>query len=101
MSEITEADYKKISYTKVNSFWVKISEIDKAIKALQEYKASLPKPHPHAHLMELYAKDAKETDRPWERWELCVRFQNGYCCWVDFNVNPSWNINTQYRRKQT
>ena len=27
------------------------------------------KPHPHAELMAEYAKDAAETDTPWERWE--------------------------------
>lgn len=27
-------------------------------------------PHTHAHNMLLYAQDAAETDRPWERWEM-------------------------------
>jgi hypothetical protein len=26
-------------------------------------------PHKHAKLMALYAEDAAETDKPWERWE--------------------------------
>jgi hypothetical protein len=26
-------------------------------------------PHKHAELMALYAEDAAETDKPWERWE--------------------------------
>lgn len=27
--------------------------------------------HIHAAAMAEYAKDALETDRPWERWEFC------------------------------
>ena len=54
--------------------------------------------HIHSHLMELYAQDAKETDKPWERWQW--RDEEGE--WVDFEddgVRPGWYADTQYRRK--
>ena len=49
--------------------------------------------HVHAELMALYAQDAMETDKPWERWEL---FNDG---WYDLVNNPVWYEGTQYRRK--
>lgn len=53
--------------------------------------------HIHAENMRLYAEDAMETDKPWERWEYSIpaffnRFQG---C----NQQPSWEPSTQYRRK--
>lgn len=52
-------------------------------------------PHPHAASMLLYAKDATETDKPWERWEF--RISN-----TGFNKclkHPEWNEHFKYRRK--
>lgn len=52
--------------------------------------------HKHAALMAEYAKDAAETDRPWERWQ----FANSRDEWVDLNnVGPSWDAEMEYRRK--
>lgn len=47
--------------------------------------------------MVLYAKDAQETDRPWELWE---RFNPISRKWLDLNDNPTWCAWTSYRRKQ-
>lgn len=52
----------------------------------------MPK-HPHAELMLEYAKDAMETDKPWERWE----FNNG--AWNCLFKHPSWAEEIEYRRK--
>ena len=53
-------------------------------------------PHPHAELMAQYAEDAKETDRPWERWEV-KRDARGQ--WITCAVHPNWNEVFDYRRK--
>lgn len=50
----------------------------------------------HADLMLLYAKDAAETDTPWERWEWRDKSDAEFLtCWQ----HPSWNLNYTYRRK--
>ena len=51
--------------------------------------------HKHAELMALYAQDAMETDRPWERWEC--RYDSGP--WRQFGRHPLWSEGTSYRRK--
>lgn len=50
----------------------------------------------HADLMLLYAKDAAETDTPWERWEWRGKSGDEFltCC-----QHPSWKLNHDYRRK--
>ena len=48
----------------------------------------------HADLMLLYAKDAAETDKPWERWEI----RRGKS-WCDLTENPTWIEYKEYRRK--
>ena len=48
----------------------------------------------HADLMLLYAKDAAETDKPWERWEI-LRGKS----WCDLTENPTWIEHMEYRRK--
>lgn len=53
--------------------------------------------HKHAHLMALYAQDAMETDKPWERWESrhprLTEFSKMVC-------NPAWAEHIYYRRKK-
>ena len=58
------------------------------------------KPHIHAASMKLYAEDAAETDKPWERWEARHLFSKpglGWCKCVD---NPGWSNSFEYRRKR-
>lgn len=53
------------------------------------------KAHPHAASMLLYAQDAAETDKPWERWQ----FRRKGCGWESPQVDSlSWNPFTEYRR---
>jgi hypothetical protein len=52
--------------------------------------------HKHAELMALYAQDAMETDKPWERWE---RRYKGHTYWQSLNCCPTWTPVTEYRRK--
>lgn len=52
--------------------------------------------HPHAESMRLYAEDAAEMDKPWERWEVCDRPTYE---WRDLEYHPEWNQNRAYRRK--
>ena len=51
--------------------------------------------HKHAELMAEYAKDAMETDRPWERWECCYRDMG----WAQLQSPPLWDTFFTYRRK--
>lgn len=52
--------------------------------------------HPHAELMALYAKDAAETDKPWERWEC---FDPSLKDWRSLGSHPTWALTIEYRRK--
>ena len=52
--------------------------------------------HIHAELMKLYAEDAMETDKPWERWSVRL----APCrVWRPLRGHPSWDEDSQYRRK--
>lgn len=51
--------------------------------------------HVHAALMAEYAKDASETDKPWERWEC-----NWNGVWKGVLDNPTWAKTALYRRKR-
>ena len=50
--------------------------------------------HIHAAAMAEYAKDALETDQPWERWE--VSLGEGF---IGVTGHPNWSVNHKYRRK--
>ena len=52
--------------------------------------------HIHAALMAEYAKDAAETDKPWERWE---RKSIGQIVWESMYGQPTWSEKSEYRRK--
>ena len=52
-------------------------------------------PHPHAASMLLYAQDAAETDKPWERWE----YKPGVTGFKECLKHPEWNADFKYRRK--
>lgn len=51
--------------------------------------------HTHAELMLLYAQDAMETDKPWERWEIT---EAGFP-WIAMTHHPRWETTVSYRRK--
>ena len=51
--------------------------------------------HIHAAAMAEYAKDALETDKPWERWEVSCQKQKYKALWD----HPEWVENNEYRRK--
>ena len=53
--------------------------------------------HVHAKMMALYALDAAETDKPWERWEEYRRSE--LIGWISVNKHPEWDDCTEYRRK--
>lgn len=57
---------------------------------------TMTKPHPHAHLMALYAQDAAETDKPWLRWEVKNPASQQ---WSPLKDNPWWVDTCEYRRK--
>lgn len=50
--------------------------------------------HIHAALMAEYAKDATESETPWENWEICYEG-----IWNPMHNHPAWVTLTQYRRK--
>ena len=52
--------------------------------------------HKHAALMLQYAKDAAETDKPWERWEWRDKSDAEF---LACQQHPSWKLNHDYRRK--
>ena len=51
--------------------------------------------HIHAAAMAEYAKDAAETDKPWERWE----FSCGNRDYRSLQSQPLWVADFRYRRK--
>lgn len=51
--------------------------------------------HIHAAAMAEYAKDAMDTDNPWEWWEFSCDGQE----YVSLDTHPSWLKYTKYRRK--
>lgn len=50
--------------------------------------------HKHAELMAQYAQDARETNEPWERWQV-----NEGDGWIDCCHHPCWWESFDYRRK--
>jgi hypothetical protein len=50
----------------------------------------------HRANMALYAQDAAETDKPWERWQYADKDGN----WYDCAIHPSWAYPAEYRRKK-
>jgi hypothetical protein len=53
--------------------------------------------HKHAENMVLYAQDAMETDKPWERWQF--KNQHTEDEWTALVNHAEWGLNTDYRRK--
>ena len=51
--------------------------------------------HIHAAAMAEYAKDALETDKPWERWEFCHKRGE----YQSLDSHPEWVVDNKYRRK--
>ena len=51
--------------------------------------------HIHAAAMAEYAKDAAETDMPWERWEFCYKREE----YRSLHNHPDWAVTRKYRRK--
>ena len=51
--------------------------------------------HTHAAAMAEYAKDATETDMPWERWEFSKTGRD----YDSLHEHPSWNPDIKYRHK--
>ena len=51
--------------------------------------------HIHAAAMAEYAKDALETDKPWERWEFSCGNQD----YKSLQSQPLWVADFRYRRK--
>ena len=51
--------------------------------------------HKHAELMMEYAKDALETDKPWERWE--ISWDMGI--WITVGGDLNFLPDNEYRRK--
>ena len=52
--------------------------------------------HIHAKAMAEYAKDALETDKPWERWQVAYKDSGEV---YDLRHNPSWDTDRKYMRK--
>ena len=51
--------------------------------------------HIHAAAMAEYAKDAVDTDMPWERWEFCHKRGE----YQSLDSHPEWVEDNEYRRK--
>ena len=52
--------------------------------------------HIHAENMALYAQDAQETDKPWERWEVYGKITGR---WIPLSECYPFLPENQYRRK--
>lgn len=56
--------------------------------------------HIHAAMMLQYAKDAAETDTPWERWQCAiVTYHSDYRQWLQCVCHPEWQLHMAYRRR--
>ena len=56
--------------------------------------------HKHADLMLQYAKDAMETDKPWERWEVRMAANvQPNAVFERLSYHPGWHTSNEYRRK--
>ena len=55
--------------------------------------------HIHAENMALYAQDAQETDKPWERWQYQTKSMQEGDVWKNCFSNPSFDGSCKYRRK--
>ena len=53
--------------------------------------------HIHAAAMAEYAKDALETDMPWERWEISLAESGDE--YRSLLGHPEWVVTRKYRRK--
>ena len=53
--------------------------------------------HIHAAAMAEYAKDAAETDMPWERWEVSMTDSGDE--YRNLLGHPDWAVTRKYRRK--
>ena len=53
--------------------------------------------HIHAAAMAEYAKDAVETDMPWERWEISLGESGDE--YRNLFGHPEWAVTRKYRRK--
>ena len=53
--------------------------------------------HIHAAAMAEYAKDAAETDMPWERWEVSMAESGDE--YRNLLGHPDWAVTREYRRK--
>lgn len=53
--------------------------------------------HKHADLMLEHAKQAQVSEEPWRNWEVSY---DGKGAWFGVSVQPSWNINREYRMKK-
>ena len=53
--------------------------------------------HIHAAAMAEYAKDALETDMPWERWEFSLAESGDE--YRNLLGHPEWAVTRKYRRK--
>ena len=53
--------------------------------------------HIHAAAMAEYAKDALETDMPWERWEVSMTESGDE--YRNLLGHPDWAVTRKYRRK--
>ena len=61
----------------------------------EDWKREIVMPkHVHAELMKLYAEDAMETKRPWERWQFYTSLGPEDC-----RSHPKWVSTLKYRRK--
>jgi len=50
--------------------------------------------HVHAESMAQYAEDARETEKPWERWEIEIGKE-----WWPLSKMAEWHPQFKYRRK--
>ena len=53
--------------------------------------------HIHAAALAEYAKDAAETDMPWERWEISMTESGDE--YRNLLGHPDWAVTRKYRRK--
>lgn len=78
--------------------WGLLDEVPRWAEEYQYRRAPMTIADPHAESMKLYAEDAAETDKAWQRWEKKPKNYEGDL-WRACFQHPEWDHDVSYRRK--
>lgn len=95
-SSKSEGGFDWYETDKGDNFWAMVIEFKRFDLITKTQK---PNGHIHAKLMKQYAKDARTSETPWDKWEFRVRDWSDNIGFQPCDKHPAWLIETEYRRK--